>query len=134
MRRMGGIHARAVPAALAVMLLAWAGPVRAQEEPAGQDAPAAADEGADPFAEPAPAEGEAAPDEGAYYDPSDDWYDEAPGTESEGAVQAAAPAAEDEPKFRVQGFIQSQGGIFFGWEKRKLGTDGLPIDHGGKLG
>ncbi len=73
----------------------------------------------------------------ATYDPDEDWYgDAAPeAAQAQANVRSAVvPRAEDEPKFRIQGYIQSQGGIFFGWEKARLGSDGLPIDHGGKLG
>lgn len=73
-------------------------------------------------------------EEDAYYDPSDDWYDDVGGGETQGTVQAYAPPAPEEPKFSVHGYIQSQGGVFFGWEKGKVGPDGLPTDHGDKLG
>jgi hypothetical protein len=61
-----------------------------------------------------------------------DFYGE---TDASGDPAAAIGARlPDAPTFQVHGYIQNQTGIFFGWEKAKKGTDGLPTDHGDKLG
>lgn len=42
--------------------------------------------------------------------------------------------AEEEPKFKVNGFLQNQTGIFISKDRTRLNERGLPLDHGDKFG
>jgi len=43
-------------------------------------------------------------------------------------------AADGEPKFRVNGFLQNQTGVFISRQANRYNEQGLPLDHGGKFG
>ncbi len=108
---------------------AFTGPLVAQEPPPAQ-----------PEGEAAPATGEEAPPA-----PSGEaWEEAAPATESgdEPGWEAGEPdiefgevfPAEEEPKFRINGFLQNQTGVFISRHETRLNDKGLPIDHGDKFG
>jgi hypothetical protein len=56
-----------------------------------------------------------------------------------GGASGAEGGAAEASKFQINGYIQSQFGVFFGWEKNRYEVDEkanktYPTDHGGKLG
>lgn len=69
--------------------------------------------------------------------------DEAPAAEVQenpyGTRASGDPFGEETGRFQVNGYLQTQFGIFFGWEKDRFEEDVkankvYPTDHGGKLG
>ncbi len=99
--------------------------------------------------EPPPAEssGEAAPATGEEAPPApseEAWEETAPGADpgEEAAWETGEPdlefgevfPADEEPKFRVNGYLQNQTGVFISRHRTHLNDKGLPLDHGDKFG
>ncbi len=110
---------------VALAWTAFAGPLAAQEAPAETEQ---AEEGGTAYEEAPPAEAEAGSEEAPPI-AAEEWEEG-----EEGPAFGEVFAADEEPTFKVNGFLQNQTGVFISRHKTRLNDKGLPLDHGDKFG